>query len=334
VLRGEHTLAGVSRYLRRIATTGRTPRVVVLCGAGMSTSAGIKDFRSSTGVYVERGMSRAFTADFFESNPKEFYEAALSAFGPISALANVHPTPAHALLRVLRDAGWLLRVYTQNIDHLERKVGLQPEEIVECHGSLFRTVCRACNTRNETPNHVAQFWRAIEDKNQPVCSCGGVLRPDIVLFGEPLPARFHQLAYADVAACDLLLVLGTSLVVYPVASLPSFVGQLAPRVLINREPSGCFQNVPPCNIPSSATDLAQSTPSPAAASGPGLSASQQSATTSGGSTESAEGSVTDGARGISAHYRDVFYQGGCDEGAIELAESLGLGTALAAVIAR
>lgn len=332
VLRGQRTLVGVAEHLRRIVGSGRMPRVVVLCGAGISTSAGIKDFRSANGLYANKATSRVFTAEFFDTNPTEFYQHVAHEFAPMLHGAKPRPTPAHALLRVLRDAGWLSRVYTQNIDHLERDVGIQPGDLVECHGSLFRTFCPACNARSEDPATVARFWATVEQTPQqpPTCACGGVLRPDVVLFGEPLPARFHQLAYTDVAACDLLLVMGTSLVVYPVASLPSFVGPLAPRVLFNNEPSGCFQGLAPCNIRGGSVDGGDST---SAGSGGGSSGGGSGGGSGLEPITPASAPPAGPASDIGAHYRDVFFQGSCDEAARAFASTLGVTDALDAVLA-
>lgn len=294
MLRGDHSLHGAAQYLRRIVAGGRMPRVVVLLGAGVSTSAGIKDFRSAAGLYADKSVSRIFHADFFHDRPREFYDILLREMGPLLQGPPPRPTAAHWLLRLLRDAGWLTRVYTQNIDHLERAVGLPAGDIVECHGSLFRTLCPACSLRNEDPAAVQAFWDNIAAQGTPKCPCGGTLRPDIVLFGEPLPGRFHQLAYTDCAGCDLLLVMGTSLVVYPVAALPSFVPATAVRMLFNRESTGCFQGLSPCNGPDSG--------------------------------------VADPARDTGAHYRDLYHEGDCDSAARAFVDELGLASALSGLL--
>ncbi len=210
---------------------------------------------------------------------------------------NVRPTKAHALLRMLKDQGWLQRVYTQNVDMLELRAGLAEDDLVECHGSIRHVHCSRC-ARELTLAEKSAFWAAVAVGQVPRCSdCSGALRPAIVLFGEALPARFQERASVDMPLCDLLLVMGTTLLVYPVASLPSQVSPLCPRALFNNEPSGCFQYVPPCTARG-----------PEASAGPAL------------------------PRGSSA-YRDVFCKGDCDAAAEALAEALGWGSAFAGVVA-
>ena len=148
----------------------------------------------------------------------------------------------------------LLRVYTQNIDTLERRAGLPPETIVEAHGSFATATCLECGRAyTQTWMEAALFPAAgagnrtlyaagdAESDNEdndsvPSCDiCGGVVKPDITFFGVALPTRFLSMLPGDVAAADLLIVMGTSLKVFPVASLPAKVSPLCPRVLINRE---------------------------------------------------------------------------------------------------
>lgn len=239
----------MATYLQRLAAdAAEPPRVVVLCGAGISTSAGIKDFRSAAGLYADRAVSRVFSASFLKEHPEQFYAVVRREFLPFLHGAAA-PTPAHALLRLLKDRGWLTRVFTQNVDGLEYAAGLTEEDVVECHGSFRQAWCVGCG-RVLARDEMAGFWASVTQGNVPCChACGGVLRPDVVLFGEPLPARFHERTAADLPRCNLLLVLGTSLVVYPVAALPSQVGPLCVRALFNHEPSGCFQYVPPSLLP-------------------------------------------------------------------------------------
>ncbi len=299
VLQGLHTIAGVAQYLKRIVEEQkRLPKVVVLCGAGMSTNAGIKDFRSQSGLYSDKRIKQVFNAEFLHNSPEQFYEILSTEFAPLVTRALV-PTLSHAFLSVLEQKEWLLRVYTQNVDGLEHAAGVSNDRIVECHGSISRLVCNTCHTVVGDADDVSRFWTAVGSSGGVPLKCtrdncsGGVLRPDIVLFGEPLPAQFHQLSFPDVSACDLLLVMGTSLVVYPVASLPSYVQATAVRMLINKEPTGCFQNVPPL----------------------------------GGADGGANVDANAGAGadvGVGAHYRDIFYQGDCDAGISELAVALGM----------
>ncbi|CAE7726346.1 Sirt2, partial [Symbiodinium pilosum] len=145
----------------------------------------------------------------------------------------------HALLARMEQEGLLLRVYTQNIDGLEHAAGVSAGRVIECHGTTTRVVCAT------NPQHAVQGLTATAVANQvlqgqaaPRCPCGSLIRPDIVFFGEPLPAEFHRHSGEDLASCDLLLVIGTALSVYPVAGLVARVPALTPRLLINREAVG------------------------------------------------------------------------------------------------
>ena len=127
----------------------------------------------------------------------------------------------------------LLRCYTQNIDGLESVAGINSEKIVEAHGGFSNSHCTSCNAAAANHEEVLEAC----SKGTPIkCSCGGWIKPDIVFFGEPLPERFFTLTTEDFEKCDLLIVIGSSLVVYPFAGLVHYVNQHTPRLLINREP--------------------------------------------------------------------------------------------------
>jgi NAD+-dependent protein deacetylase sirtuin 2 len=311
ILLEDYTLHGVVNYLQRLAQT-RPPRVVVLCGAGISTSAGIKDFRSSDGLYAQPSTRQLFSLEYLLTQPKEFYSQVKEMFLPVID-GVIKPTPTHLFLKILHDKGWLSRIYTQNIDMLEHEViqhhhshtqgegetkerganGEEEEEvIVECHGSFRRAYC--FNSQCTSPVYVKTkaemrrlFWDPIRRDEIPCCpTCKQFLRPDVTFFGEPLASQFGQLSMSDLPSCDMLLVMGTSLVVYPVASLPSMVSPTAVRVLLNREPTGCFQFLQPGNL---TKDIG------AAAVSDRQQHQQQQVETS--------------------SYRDVYFEGSCDDGA-------------------
>jgi NAD-dependent SIR2 family protein deacetylase len=216
--------------------------VVVLMGAGTSVSAGIPDFRTpGTGIYSRLQEYRLpfpeaiFDLAYFRDNPLPFVDLCQSiwpgqANGP-------KPTLAHAFLRVLEDKGCLRRVYTQNIDGLESLAGVSDDLLVECHGSFRGASCISCNA----PMDSEICRQTVLQGEVPKCeSCGSLVKPDIVFFGEELPQRFQQLVHQDASTCDFLLVLGTSLLVMPVAAIPSWVSRKCPRALLNLELVGDF----------------------------------------------------------------------------------------------
>uniref|UniRef100_A0A383W007 Deacetylase sirtuin-type domain-containing protein n=1 Tax=Tetradesmus obliquus TaxID=3088 RepID=A0A383W007_TETOB len=226
-------LAGVAALI----SSGKARRIITMSGAGISVSAGIPDFRTpGTGLYsqLERfGLPEpeaVFSIGFFRKNPKPFHMLAKELFP-----GNYKPTPTHHFIRLLHDKGLLLRAFTQNIDSLEHEAGLPQSAVVAAHGNFDSAHCIKCH-REHSLEHVKQAVFA--DDICHCTSCGGLVKPDIVFFGEQLPDRFYQRMEADFPACDLLLVMGTSLVVQPFASLIDAVPEHCPRLLINRERVG------------------------------------------------------------------------------------------------
>ena len=258
ILGDNYSLLGVVNYLQALSST---PKIVVVAGAGISTSAGIPDFRSENGLYANSTTSQLFSTEFLHESPKEFYAQVKRLFLPVVD-GQYKPTPSHALLRLFYNCGWLTRVYTQNIDMLEAVVFKQEnaddensildEKVIECHGTMRRFKC--CNVHcsvvmSSSSDMNEYVWQPIRRDELPTCpTCGGLLRPDVTFFGEPLPAIFSTSILKDLPSCDLLLVMGSSLLVYPVASLPQMVNEKAVRMLWNREGTGCFQFVKPANI--------------------------------------------------------------------------------------
>lgn len=170
-----------------------------------------------------------FAIDFFAENPVPFYTLAQELYPGKFA-----PTTTHSFLKLLHDKGLLLKLFTQNIDCLEREVGIPAESIVEAHGSFATQSCITCKKSypdDEMKTHIAA-------QTIPRCrSCKGLVKPDIVFFGEQLPKAFFQ--HHDLPAkADLCIVLGTSLSVHPFASLPDLVPEDVPRLLINKEQVG------------------------------------------------------------------------------------------------
>lgn len=210
--------------------------VVVMTGAGISTSAGIPDFRSpETGLYANLARlnlpyaEAVFDIGYFRENPEPFYTLAHELYP-----GKYRPTIAHAFIRLLHDMGRLMKHFTQNIDCLDREAGVPGDKIVEAHGSFARQSCIEC--KKAYPEDLIK--QHIEAKTIPRCeSCDGLVKPEIVFFGEQLPADFfeHRLLPSQ---SDLVIVMGTSLTVQPFASLPSMTKEQTPRVLINKEQVG------------------------------------------------------------------------------------------------
>ena len=207
-------------------------------GAGISTSAGIPDFRSpDTGLYANLARldlpypEAVFDISFFRNNPLPFYTLAHELYP-----GKYRPTIAHSFVRLLSDKGLLLKLFTQNIDCLERQAGVPDENIVEAHGSFARQRCIQC----QAPYADDLMKQAIANREVPYCptpQCNGPVKPDIVFFGEQLPNEFYRNRSLTCRA-DLCIVMGTSLTVQPFASLPGLCSENVPRLLINSERVG------------------------------------------------------------------------------------------------
>jgi len=197
--------------------------VVALTGAGISTAAGIPDFRGPQGLYVTRQYDpdTIFDIGAFRRNPAPFYEFTRDFLGVIHT---IEPTVAHRFLARLEGEGRLTAVVTQNIDSLHQKAGSQ--NVVSVHGDYWMSHCMACGEAFE----LATLEEMVREHEVPRCSCNGVIKPDVVFYGEAV--RDLERAAAAIAHSDLLLVLGSTLMVYPSALLPEQAG--GDVVVINR----------------------------------------------------------------------------------------------------
>ncbi len=202
--------------------------VYALTGAGISTDSGVPDFRSpGTGLWEKVDPIAVSSVDVLENNPRLFYEAGFSRFAKISS---AEPNQGHRVLAELEAGGYIKGVVTQNIDGLHIKAG--SKNVWEVHGHLRTGYCLGCKKKYPFEELVHQ----VELKRiPPVChNCYSVLRPDVVLFGDPMPIFFFELQHKLQMECDFMLVVGSSLVVYPVADLPRLAKNLA---IINNQPT-------------------------------------------------------------------------------------------------
>lgn len=226
-------LAGVANAFK----AGKFTKIVTMVGAGISTSAGIPDFRSpSSGLYHNLQKynlpypEAIFEIEYFRENPQAFFKLAKELYP-----GNFKPTPSHYFVKMLAEKGLLLRHYTQNIDTLERVAEINEDLLVEAHGTFYTNHCIDCS------KEYSMEWvkQEIFKDSVPTCvECNGIVKPDIVFFGENLPEKFYVLPHQDFKQCDLLIIMGTSLTVQPFASLIDFVSDHCVRLLINREKVG------------------------------------------------------------------------------------------------
>ena len=203
---------------------GESKRIVFFGGAGVSTESGIKDFRSVDGLYREKfdfSPEYIISRSCFEDNPEYFYRFYREKMLPLGFEPNI----THKLLARWEEEGGLSAVITQNIDGLHQKAG--SKTVYELHGSVLRNYCRKCGKF-----HSAEFIR--DSVGVPKCDCGGVVKPDVVLYEEGLDQDTIEKAVNAIRRADLLIVAGTSLTVYPAAGLIRYY-QGDRLVLINRD---------------------------------------------------------------------------------------------------
>ncbi|CAF4437490.1 unnamed protein product, partial [Rotaria magnacalcarata] len=228
---------------------GQFKRVVVLAGAGISTASGIPDFRTAgTGLYdnLQRYNipypEAIFELNYFNRNPKPFFDLAKELY-PGKYFPNIN----HYFIRYLYDKNILRRVYTQNIDGLERMAGIPNDKIVEAHGTFQSAACQRCRQKYQCED----IHQDIFDDKIPICwktsRCNGIIKPDIVFFGEDLPSRF-QLYQQDLPSSDCCIVMGTSLAVYPFADIVDSAARSTIRLLINRQLVGTFLSPRPYDV--------------------------------------------------------------------------------------
>ena len=199
-------------------------RIVFFGGAGVSTESGIPDFRSADGLYNQKydyPPEEILSHTFFMRNTEEFYRFYRDKMLCLTA----KPNKAHLKLAEWEREGKLLSVVTQNIDGLHQAAG--SKRVHELHGSVLRNRCMNCGKKYGVE-------KIAESEGVPTCSCGGVIKPEVVLYEEPLPEKTVNAALRDISSADTLIVAGTSLTVYPAASYVRYY-RGKHMILINRD---------------------------------------------------------------------------------------------------
>ena len=199
-------------------------RIVFFGGAGVSTESNIPDFRSADGLYKQKyrySPEQIVSHSFFMQHTEEFYDF----YKEKMMFLDAKPNKAHLKLAELEAAGKLTAVITQNIDGLHQAAG--SKNVLELHGSIHRNYCMRCKKQ-----YSARFVK--ESKGIPTCNCGGTIRPDVVLYEEGLDNQIIQKSIRAISEADMLIIGGTSLVVYPAAGfIDYFHGKYL--VLINKD---------------------------------------------------------------------------------------------------
>jgi NAD-dependent deacetylase len=235
----------------------RAKNAVALTGAGISTESGIPDFRSPGGLWT-RVDPGEFSIDRFLQNPARFWRlhCDLKASGDFN-LAAASPNRAHYALAKLEQMGIMKCVITQNVDNLHQRAG--SVEVVEFHGNLLRASCMKCRSLEPIEDVEARINAGTEET--PRCAkCGGLVKPDAVFFGEAIPGKALAISQIQTQKCDVLLVVGTSLQVFPAAQIPLSAKLKNPPAFVievNREPSALHRQVADVLLLGGAGDICQ-----------------------------------------------------------------------------
>lgn len=206
---------------------------VALTGAGISTPSGIPDFRSpGSGLWEKHDPFEVATIDAFNRNPDRFFEF-MAPWGKI--VREARPNPAHDALAALEKRNLLKSVITQNIDNLHQRAG--SVNVIELHGNTLHGTCRRCHARYGAEEMLADFNGQVLR-----CECGGVIKPDVILFGEMLPMEALSQAQIDAAGCDVMLVAGSSLTVAPASMLPQAAAQSGAHIVVVNLQETCIDH--------------------------------------------------------------------------------------------
>ncbi|XP_065834909.1 NAD-dependent protein deacetylase sirtuin-1-like [Oscarella lobularis] len=237
-------LAHVNTIDDALSLLKSSQRILVLTGAGVSVSCGIPDFRSRNGIYARLAEDfpdlpspqAMFDINFFRHNPLPFFKFAKEIYP-----GQFRPSLSHRFISLLESKNKLLRNYTQNIDTLEQVAGIS--RVVQCHGSFATASCMQCKYKVSSDVIKDDIFNQVIPKC-PRCSLEipvnpltpSIMKPDIVFFGEGLSEEFFTTFKRDEEEVDLLIVIGSSLKVKPVAMIPNLIPEHVPQILINREP--------------------------------------------------------------------------------------------------
>jgi NAD-dependent deacetylase len=207
-------------------------RILIFSGAGVSTASGIPDFRGPGGVWTRR--QPVYYDDFLASEAArvEYWDYKLETW---DIYQRAQPNALHHAVVALERAGKIAAVVTQNVDGLHRRAGTSPGLLVELHGTDLVVECQSCHATSEPEPHFARFK---ETRRAPRCACGGLLKSATISFGQSLRAADLDRAAEAAGAADLVVALGSTLSVYPAATIPLLAAQRGtPYVIVNRGPS-------------------------------------------------------------------------------------------------
>ena len=205
-------------------------KLVAFTGAGISSESGIPTYRGEGGLWNKYDPSRYANINYFMQDPTEYWSFYRDVRYP--SLKNAKPNIAHKALVKLEKKGIVYRVITQNIDNLHQMAGSR--NVIELHGNHSNIICLNCGRRF----NMDEVYTMVGTEIPPRCSCGGILKPDVVFFGESLQTSALDKATLAAQVCDMFLVLGSSLLVYPASQLPIIAKETGSKlVIVNIDPT-------------------------------------------------------------------------------------------------
>lgn len=217
----------ISKFKKHISTSDK---IVAFTGAGFSAESGISTFRGAGGLWSKYDPSIYADINYFNQDPTYYWNFFKDERYPF--IKKAKPNDGHFALVKLEKHGKIYRVITQNIDGLHQIAG--SSDVIELHGNTRKIFCRSC----EKSYSMDEVYNLLKEELPPRCSCGGVLKPGTILFGEPLSRVALDMANLAARNCDMFLVLGSSLVVYPAAALPEIAkNNGALLVIVNIDPT-------------------------------------------------------------------------------------------------
>ena len=217
---------------RIVKCVGEAKRIVAFTGAGISAESGIPTYRDTDGLWMQYDPNKYASIDYFLQDSSYYWNFFREVRYPL-LFEKAKPNPGHIALAELEEIGKLTCVITQNIDGLHQEAG--SKRVIELHGNTRIIRCLNCSKEYTAEN----VYEMTETQMPPLCpDCRGILKPAVVFFGESLPEEAVQAAYDESESCDLFLVVGSSLVVYPAAHIPVRAKECgAQLVIINKEPT-------------------------------------------------------------------------------------------------
>jgi NAD-dependent deacetylase len=196
--------------LKKIISTSK--KIIAFTGAGFSAESGISTFRGAGGLWSKYDPAIYANINYFNKDPSYYWNFFKDERYPV--IKNAKPNDGHYALVKLENQGKIYQIITQNIDGLHQISG--SSEVIELHGNTRKIFCMNCDKAYS----IDKIFKQLKYELPPICSCGGILKPGTVLFGEPIPKNVLDMAIHSAQNCDMFLVLGSSLVVYPAASIP------------------------------------------------------------------------------------------------------------------